>query len=148
MFIIARQDFSVTYGLGLEPAEIARGRGLIRKTLPGWGLGEHIDVAELIVDELTTNAQRYGSCPIEVYLCYDGRSLHIGVWDSSDAMPRRRYPGADDEVGRGLQIVDSLAKEYGGTRGSIRRAALPGKTVYVTLTIQTGLPVYANRLPG
>ena len=136
MLVIATREFSVTYQLNLEPAEIARCREQVRKVLPGWGLGEHVDTAELIVGELATNAQRHTSYVVEICLSYDGRDLRVEVWDSSDCIPVSRQPAAGDEVGRGLLIVDGLAEDYGGTRGVMSQGTRAGKVVYVILPIQ------------
>jgi anti-sigma regulatory factor (Ser/Thr protein kinase) len=142
MPIIARREFSVTYQLGSEPQEVARCREQVRKVIPRWGLGEHVDAAELIVGELVTNAQRHSYCGVQVHLSYDGNYLRMEVWDSSICMPVIQQPALDDEVGRGLQIVDGLAKEYGGKRGIVDLGTRAGKTVYVTLPIR-----YAYRCP-
>jgi signal transduction histidine kinase len=136
MLMIPIWEFTVSYRLGREAEEITRCRERVRKALPRWGLEEHADVAELIVDELASNAQRRSHCPIEVNLSYDGVDLRIEVWDSADSMPEPQQPSADDETGRGLQIVDGLAAEYGGARGIARRDTRAGKTVFVTLPIQ------------
>jgi anti-sigma regulatory factor (Ser/Thr protein kinase) len=136
MHINVTGEFSVTYQLDLDPAEIARSREQVRKVLPGWGLGEHVHATELILGELATNAQRHSICPIKVNLFYDHNDLWIEVWDSSDSLPSLQQPTADDEMGRGLQIVDYLLEEYGGVRGVVREFAYQGKIVYVVIPME------------
>lgn len=131
-------EFSVTYQLGPEPAEVGHAREQVRKALPGWGLGEHTDLAELIVSELVTNAQRHSDCPIEIRLSYDVGDLWIEVWDSGDGRPVRLEPDTADERGRGIQLIDGLIELYGGTQGTAEDSARPGKTVYVAFPLQPG----------
>lgn len=136
MRITSLGEFSVTYRLDLEPAEIGRSREQIRKVLPVWGLGDHVDATELIFGELATNAQRNSCCPIEVHLRYDRRYRWIEVWDSSVSLPILQRPKPDDEMGRGLQVVDFLVEEYGGVRGVERQVTPVGKMVYAALPIE------------
>ncbi|WP_147312182.1 ATP-binding protein [Thermomonospora umbrina] len=39
--------------------------------------------------------------------------LEIAVWDDAPGEPHKRRPGADAENGRGLQIVEELADDWG-----------------------------------
>lgn len=135
MLTVITSEFSVTCQLGLEAAEIACSREQVRKILPRWGIGKHADVAELILGELATNAQRHSCCSINMSLSYYGHCLRIEIWDCSASLPNRQQPAPDDEMGRGLQIVDSLVEEYGGVRGILLQAGRPGKAVFILLPI-------------
>jgi hypothetical protein len=138
MLVTATREFSVTYRLDPEPVEVGRAREQVRKALPGWGLGAHTDLAELIVSELVTNAQRHSDCTIEVRLSYDGGDLWIEVWDSGDGRPARLEPGAEDERGRGILLIEGLIELYGGMQGTAEHTTRPGKTVYVAFPLQPG----------
>jgi hypothetical protein len=49
------------------------------------------------------------------------------VWDASDDLPIRREAGVDEISGRGLMIIDTLAKDW----GSYRQAS--GKVVWAAV---------------
>ena len=69
-----------------------------RKTLPGWGLGEHADLTELIVSELVTNAMVHGDGQIEVRLsCAARGDLWVEVRDDGAGRPARQRAGTDAE---------------------------------------------------
>ena len=44
-------------------------------------------------------------------------------------------PAADDEQGRGLELLDGLTNLNGGARGVVDDTDGPGKTVYVVLSL-------------
>jgi histidine kinase-like protein len=132
--VITVSEFSFTYWVDPEPAQVGHAREQVRKVLPGWGLAEHDDLLELIVSELVTNALHCQS-PIEVRLSCGRDELRIEVWDTDDQSPSRRVPGDDAECGRGLQLIDGLIEPRGGTRGSAKHNAYPGKIVYVVLPL-------------
>jgi hypothetical protein len=74
-----------------------------------WGAAELADTAELLASELVTNS--LNACAgldltaIRLVLTLDKGELAILVRDS--------YPGADDEGGRGLLIVEQLSDRCG-----------------------------------
>jgi hypothetical protein len=53
---------------------------------------------------------------IRLWLASDQNSIVIRVWDGNDEMPVRHDTDPDDISGRGLMIIDSLAKEWGACR--------------------------------
>jgi signal transduction histidine kinase len=114
---------------------VARARAQARQALPGWGLAEHAELAELIISELVTNAIVHGTGQIEIRLSYEGGCLRTQVHDHGGGPPVRRHPAADCEYGRGLELIDGLVELYGGTRGVVSDSDCPGKTVYVTLPL-------------
>jgi hypothetical protein len=64
---------------------------------------------------------------VRLWLLSDKSSLVIHVWDSNDEMPVRRDAAIDEEGGRGLMLVESLASDW----GAYRKAA--GKVVWVKI---------------
>jgi anti-sigma regulatory factor (Ser/Thr protein kinase) len=127
---------SVTYRLGRHPSEISRAREQARKALTDWGLADHTDLAELIVSELATNALSYGAGPITIRLSHTaGCDLRLEVHDYGRTRPVLNQATADDEQGRGLALLAALADLHGGTWGVADDHCPPGKTVYVTLTL-------------
>ncbi|MBC6467213.1 ATP-binding protein [Actinomadura alba] len=121
-----------TFKLRAEPASVRTARELTDVVLMSWALRYLVDPAKLIVSELFTNAAR--AAPGEdLYLLLDNevRTVRLGVWDSSPAMPVIEGHDLEDESGRGLHIVAALADGHGVAPVSNPR----GKVVWARLTI-------------
>ncbi|WP_240796334.1 SpoIIE family protein phosphatase [Streptomyces sp. RFCAC02] len=103
--------------LRLEPkAESVReARRLVRESLARWDLQEIEDSVELLVSEVVTNAVRYAERPVTVRLLRTG-VLRCEVGDDVPQLPRLRQAGPADEGGRGLYLVQRLARSWGATR--------------------------------
>jgi signal transduction histidine kinase len=130
-------EFSVACRIGREAVQVSRARKQAREALAGRGLGEHADLAELLVSELVTNALCHGDGPIWMQLSFTSGDLRVEVHDDGAGRPVRRHAGGDDECGRGLELLDGLIELYGGERGVISDQASPGKTVFVVLSLET-----------
>jgi anti-sigma regulatory factor (Ser/Thr protein kinase) len=140
--MIAGQDWplvSTLPPLAALPTAPACARGHVRAVAHEWGLPDLADTAELVASELVTNAiqasqrlrLRAGLAIVPVirlWLVSDQISMVIRVWDGNDEMPVRRDANADDIGGRGLMIIDSLAKDWGAYRKA------DGKVVWVMLS--------------
>ena len=87
-------------------------------------------VAQLLVSELVTNALRHGRGRIEMQLEREPGRLYVSVEDDSDGHPAVRTSALDDEGGRGLLIVETLATSWG-----VRRSGRGGKAVWFTLRL-------------
>lgn len=75
---------------------------------------EVLHEAELLVSELVTNAVRYGTPPIRLRVeCDDSHDMVVRVADASPQQPVRLHPGAADESGRGIELVDLLSDAWG-----------------------------------
>jgi serine phosphatase RsbU (regulator of sigma subunit)/anti-sigma regulatory factor (Ser/Thr protein kinase) len=108
-------DRHVSWKLAPELTSARRARELIRRPLTRWNVAELIPVTELLVSELVTNAVRYAQGSVELRLVLEG-GLVCEVLDNSAALPRLRYPGNEDERGRGLQVVSRMAQRWGARR--------------------------------
>lgn len=143
--------------LGALPTVPRLARGFVSVTLNGWGLGGLTDVTELLVSELSTNVVRAsmaadgalkydadGKLPLLwIRLLCDRAHLLIEVWDTLPAAlgaPVTRHPDPDEESGRGLEIIETLAAEWGWETVS----GWAGKKVWALLKV-TELPA---RAPG
>ncbi|MFI7244312.1 SpoIIE family protein phosphatase [Streptomyces qinglanensis] len=119
----------------LDPrAQTARqARRLARRALTRWGLEELSDSVELLVSEIVTNAVRYAERPITLRLLRTD-TLRCEVGDDVPQLPRLRQARATDEGGRGLYLVNRLARRWGATRLST------GKVVWFELPVPDAGP--------
>lgn len=101
----------------LEPEDSAPGRArrLARRALSRWGLDDIADSVELLVSEVVTNAVRYAERPVTLRLLRTD-ILRCEVGDDSPQLPRQRRARDMDEGGRGLFLVNRLARRWGATR--------------------------------
>jgi serine phosphatase RsbU (regulator of sigma subunit)/anti-sigma regulatory factor (Ser/Thr protein kinase) len=118
----------VRWTLPAELTSARRARGLVRRPLRRWGLSDLQPTVELLVSELVTNAVRYAQGKIGLRLILEG-GLVCEVLDDSAALPRLRHPDAEDERGRGLQVVSQTAQRWGARR------APSGKVVWCELAL-------------
>ncbi len=92
-----------------------------------WGI-DCEDLA-LVVSELATNAVRYAGGSFDVTIHRDSSSVLVEVGDRSSSRPAVRDPGPDSPRGRGLIIIDSVARDWGV------RDRSEGKVVWVRLPL-------------
>ncbi|MFC9486593.1 SpoIIE family protein phosphatase [Streptomyces hydrogenans] len=123
----------------LEPEDAAPGRArrLALRALARWDLEELTDSVELLISEVVTNAVRYAERPVTLRLLRTD-VLRCEVGDDSPQMPRQRRARETDEGGRGLFLVNRLARRWGATRLS------GGKVVWFELDLpQSSTPTPA-----
>ncbi|MEU9113541.1 ATP-binding protein [Streptomyces sp. NPDC048483] len=137
------QESSLT--LPSVPASVPLARRHVLEVLAEWGLPadtETADAIRLIVSELTTNAVQhtFGRSPtFTVGLRLDRDALlRIGVTDSHPRRPRRLPAAVQQDNGRGMVIIRSLAAESGG-RLSVVPTECGGKTVTVAMPWTAGV---------
>jgi anti-sigma regulatory factor (Ser/Thr protein kinase) len=138
MSIDRHREHSMSCQLSHEPAQVRQARDQARQALCRWGLGEHADLAELIVSELAANAIQHGAGPVQVRVSHARGDLRVDVHDHGAGRPARRPVTAGDESGRGLALLDDLTGQRGGTRAVANDSAGPGKTVSVTVRLAAG----------
>ncbi|MFC9488851.1 ATP-binding protein, partial [Streptomyces hydrogenans] len=78
-------------------------------------LEELTDSVELLISEVVTNAVRYAERPVTLRLLKTD-VLRCEVGDDSPQLPRQRRARETDEGGRGLFLVNRLARRWGATR--------------------------------
>jgi len=110
------------------------GRGWVRAVLREWGRPEFVDLAELLVSELVTNALRAsaeaGVPALRLEIATDRHRVMISVRDFAPGAPAPRRPGDDEDGGRGLLLVGELAERFGWEPSP---DGGPGKVVWVLL---------------
>ena len=78
-----------------------------------WGCDDAIPDAELLVSELVTNAVLHARSATRVTIERDGTTLRFSVYDASPTRPRLRDYGPEAVTGRGLLLVDRIARRWG-----------------------------------
>lgn len=105
-----------------EPAQIelpprldtaARARRHVRSWMVQWGLEELVDPALLLTSELVTNALLHAGTTITVCVERAGEGVRVEVGDGSAVPPVRRRHSDSATTGRGVQLLDSLADDWG-----------------------------------
>jgi anti-sigma regulatory factor (Ser/Thr protein kinase) len=90
----------------------ALGRAFLREILAGWPAGGHQDDALVVVDELVANAVLHAGTEVELRFALQDDRLGIAVADRAPARPSVGRPGESAESGRGLLLVDALARSW------------------------------------
>ncbi|MBW1602819.1 serine/threonine-protein phosphatase [Streptomyces sp. JJ66] len=98
-----------------RPESAGQARRLARRALATWGVEELTDPVELLVSEVVTNAVRYAERPVTLRLLRTD-ALRCEVGDDVPQLPRLRQARATDEGGRGLYLVNRMARRWGATR--------------------------------
>ena len=88
-----------------------------------------VATAQLLTSELFTNALDHSNGAITLSVVLDDGDLRVEVTDHADGNPVVRDVDLDDEHGRGLLLVDTLAADWGA--GRYPRGS--GKFVWFTL---------------
>lgn len=115
---VPRSEWAHTTRLTLaaRPSAARWARALIRDVLTRWGLPGLLEPSELLASELVTNAVEAMAGPgtpvVVIQLSADDRLL-IEVWDADPRPPTLTHVGPDAESGRGLLLVEAMAKDWG-----------------------------------
>ncbi|WP_159766054.1 ATP-binding protein [Streptomyces sp. HM190] len=125
--------------LNAIPQAVAAARLFVRHNLRLWQLEEHVETATLIMSELATNAVRASNesdpqptddVVIGGQLRAIETSLFVEVWDRTSTTPVRKDPDQGAEGGRGLLLVDAVAKQW-----NIYHPSVGGKIVWAELPL-------------
>ncbi|WP_225993227.1 ATP-binding protein [Actinomadura rudentiformis] len=110
------------------PAAVGLLRDLTEFHLSMWGMAAHTPDLVLIVSELATNAVNAApGAQIDLRLWAEEEGVvGIEVEDPSSDLPAPRAADPEEIGGRGLEIVDLLAEEWG-----TRQMPMGGKVVWV-----------------
>jgi DNA-binding NarL/FixJ family response regulator len=111
-----------------QDAQSARAaRRFVSQALSSWDddEGDLTDTVTLLVSELVTNAVVHAGSEVEVMVRLTSSAARIEVTDASPESISPRDAGSEDDSGRGLALVGSLAQRWG-----VRAAPGGGKTIW------------------
>jgi anti-sigma regulatory factor (Ser/Thr protein kinase) len=114
-----------------EPVAAVGGqiRRSVRAQLTDWGMtAEAVDDAVLVVEELVANVVDHARTRFQLLVALTGPVLHVAVRDWCDRSPQLRPFDPHAARGRGLQVIATLARQWGCDHHD------RGKTVWADLT--------------
>ena len=111
--------------LGRDDTTPRAARRFVREALEMWNLDELTDTVMLLVSELVTNAVVHAGSDVEVMVRLTGEAACVEVTDSSEAAPVPRDAELEDQSGRGLALVEAMARRWG-----VKPCPGGGKTVW------------------
>jgi anti-sigma regulatory factor (Ser/Thr protein kinase) len=113
------------------PAAVGEAREQVRAAITAWEVPVDPDVAILLTSELVTNAIRHeAGQTVTLFITCTYGHFRVDVHDTSRFFPVLLDPSDEDETGRGLMLVDTLAAKWGCDRTP------EGKSVYFTLAFR------------
>ncbi|MFD5392388.1 ATP-binding protein [Streptomyces sp. NPDC127074] len=104
----------LTVAIAPELRHIRYLRVMTRTCLSRWGLVALADTVETLIGEIAANAVQH-TCADHVTLSvsYAHDVLRLEIEDGTPGRPKLRTPAPDDESGRGMLILNTLAAEWG-----------------------------------
>ncbi|MEV2216252.1 ATP-binding protein [Streptomyces sp. NPDC050997] len=124
----------IEWRLPRHARSVSRARALFREQAVSWGLPQDVtDTTELLLSELMTNAYRHAKVPADREIwarCVVTEDrVRVTVTDANATLPTPSAASSDDESGRGLALVATLADNW----GAAPREHGIGKTVWFEL---------------
>ncbi|MER6186105.1 ATP-binding protein [Streptomyces sp. NPDC001652] len=117
------QEIQTTVALEGDGACIARARHIaadfLTRVQAEYGLPvsqRAIDLTQLVVSELVTNARKYAPGPVLLDLRIVGDAVEVVVWDGDPVLPVARAADAGRVGQHGLEIVMAVAQGFEAQR--------------------------------
>jgi anti-sigma regulatory factor (Ser/Thr protein kinase) len=108
------------------PGSVRLARQRAARLVGEWGCPQLADDAAVLLSELATNAMLHACAPRHAFgveLALTGKTLRMTVTDPRvDAVPQARSATSDEQFGRGMLIVGTLAARWGIERNGKRKA--------------------------
>lgn len=95
-----------------DVAHVREARRFVREAIAPWGAASLGEVA-LMTAEVVTNAVVHGRTPVTLRVSCAGIRGRVEVHDDSPELPRPHTVSGNCSRGRGLQILDALASDWG-----------------------------------
>ena len=111
-----------------DPQAPGRARRFARDVLADQS-DDVIDLIELLVSEVVTNAVLHARSDMRVTLTWRGDTFRVEVADHSPLLPAQRQFSELATTGRGIQLVEEIADSWGMVPTS------SGKVVWFELTV-------------
>jgi anti-sigma regulatory factor (Ser/Thr protein kinase) len=96
-----------------EPVSVREARTDLRSVLADAVGTTTLEIVELLTTELVMNSVEHADTKATVTAEIHRDKVRVAVSDDGPGLPERRGPSDDQESGRGLLIVDSLAQQWG-----------------------------------
>ena len=106
---------------------VPQARRDVGATLQGWGCDGLVETARLLTSELVTNAVLHARTEMTITVEQTEQGVRIAVTDESPVPPSLRHHSDTATTGRGLRLLDQLAREWSVDEDD------GGKTVWFTL---------------
>lgn len=113
--------------LPAHPSSSRDARRWVTDRLAELGLDPLADAVELLTSEVVTNALIHAGTPMVLRVRTEGQGVRVEVRDGSPTPPARRHYSATATTGRGVEMLDSLADDWGW------RPDPEGKAVWFTV---------------
>jgi DNA-binding NarL/FixJ family response regulator len=108
--------FQASTSLSNDPRSAGDARRFVAGTLESWELGPLVDTVALLTSELVTNAVVHAGSDVDVVVRLTGAIARVEVTDRSELAPAPRHSSVEDDSGRGLALVQALARRWGTSR--------------------------------
>lgn len=118
---------------GPSVTEVEEARHFTSEALAAWGLVS--DDTVLVVSEIASNALCHAGGGFVLTLRLWDEAVVVEVIDSSNVMPQSGAPAGSGRRGRGLLIVEGVARQWGFQSGPGA-----GKTVWAEVSVQHSSP--------
>jgi anti-sigma regulatory factor (Ser/Thr protein kinase) len=115
-----------------ERESVPKARHFAQRVLSGLP-EEIVSTVALMVSELATNAVQHAATDFEVAIEQVDGEIRVEVSDNGGGQATRRSPAPSESSGRGLQLVEVMADQW-GVRVAPRNT---GKTVWFQLVATT-----------
>ena len=102
-----------TVHLSCERRSVGVARRFLADVVAGRFDDDRLDTATLLVTEVVTNAVLHAHTDVSVHVAVEGEGLLVQVEDGSPSSPQRRAHDQDAVSGRGLELVEGLADDFG-----------------------------------
>ncbi len=101
--------------LSPETTAPRRARDLVAQACAAWHGEQFVEIGQLVISELVSNAVLHSGTVIEIELRFDGNRLTMRVHDDGDGLPAV-VPAAQRTIGGvGLDLVSRVAQAWGVT---------------------------------
>ncbi len=108
--------FQASTSLSGDPGSAGDARRFVAGSLEPWQLGPLVDTVSLLTSELVTNALVHAGSDVDVVVRLTAMLARVEVTDRSVLAPAPRPASIDDDSGRGLALVQALARRWGTSR--------------------------------